>query len=124
MCDAVNKAVPGSIGHSIERYCLNAAAVQQHHNKVAWQAAKILEVALDQPGERRVLSIACGGSRDLRSIQPILKSLNVRVYLNDFDRDALAFSLGHLQSMQDRVRTIPGNVLRRPGAFWPMDRTT
>jgi extracellular factor (EF) 3-hydroxypalmitic acid methyl ester biosynthesis protein len=78
---------------------------------VAWQASKVLEACLDSSEEPRILSIACGGSRDIRSIQSLLKATPVQLVLNDMDEDALSHSVINLPHLAGKLQPVPGNVI-------------
>jgi extracellular factor (EF) 3-hydroxypalmitic acid methyl ester biosynthesis protein len=117
LCSAQNGAQAGTLSYYIEQVALHSAVTQQHRNKVAWQASEILRVSLPGTNSKRVLSIACGGSRDLRSVQSLLVDTNVEIYLNDMDTDALAKSTSSLQALGNRVTALPGDVIRATRHF-------
>jgi SAM-dependent methyltransferase len=124
LCEATNRARVGTAEYFIEQHALNCGIAQQHRNKVAWQASKVLETCLGSDEERRVLSIACGGSRDLRSIQSLLEATPMRLLLNDIDADALAHSVKRLPRLEGKLHPVPGNVfssLRTLKALGPFD---
>ncbi len=108
--NAVNRAVPGTLGWAIETYALTSAIAQQHRNKVALQAHCIREATL-RKADCRVLSLACGSSPDLRSIVGSIPPAASFV-LCDSDPDALAFSREHLGALGDRCRFVHGTVPR------------
>jgi extracellular factor (EF) 3-hydroxypalmitic acid methyl ester biosynthesis protein len=117
LCSAQNGAHAGSLSYFIEQVALHSAVTQQHRNKVAWQASEILRVSVPGTSSKRVLSIACGGSRDIRSVQPLLVDANVEIYLNDMDTDALAKSTSSLSALGNRVTALPGDVIRATRQF-------
>lgn len=117
LCDAENRAHIGTLSYYIEQVALHSAVTQQHRNKVAWQASEILRVSLSGANEKRVLSIACGGSRDLRSVKSLLLDTNIQIYLNDMDPDALAMSTSSLEALGDRLTVLPGDVIRATRNF-------
>lgn len=106
-----NKSAKHSLGYYLEAIILNSPIVQQHRNKVQHQAQLILEKALDIKGAK-VLSIGCGSSADLRSIQKVLKSTDIAVTLFDMDEGALSYSAEKLDQMRDQCNLIQGNLLR------------
>jgi extracellular factor (EF) 3-hydroxypalmitic acid methyl ester biosynthesis protein len=110
LCEGTNSARPGTVGYFIEQAALTSSITQQHRNKVAWQASKMLETCLGSSKERRVLSIACGGSRDLRSIQSFLGATPVQFLLNDMDEDALTHSVINLPYLAGKLQPVHGNV--------------
>jgi extracellular factor (EF) 3-hydroxypalmitic acid methyl ester biosynthesis protein len=109
-----NAAPAGTLEHALEQYALDAAIAQQHRNKVSAQARLIVDVIARAQGRRRprVLSIACGGCPDLRSIAPLIDRYAFDLALFDQDTDALAFATRELAVLGDRVRAVAGNVLR------------
>ena len=110
LCEGTNRARQGTVGYFIEQAALTSSITQQHRNKVAWQASKVLEACLDSSEEPRILSIACGGSRDIRSIQALLKATPVQLVLNDMDEDALSHSVINLPHLAGKLQPVPGNV--------------
>jgi extracellular factor (EF) 3-hydroxypalmitic acid methyl ester biosynthesis protein len=124
LCEGTNGARPGTAEYFIEQHALTCGITQQHRNKVAWQASKVLETCLSSNEERRVLSIACGGSRDLRSIQSLLKATPGQLLLNDIDADALTHSVKSLPHLEGKLHPVPGNVfsaVRTLKALGPFD---
>lgn len=115
LCDAVNLAPADSPGHAIEAHALRSTAAQQHRNKVEEQAAVVARRLETTDGPVRLLSIGCGGSRDLVALRrqcaapATLRRLDV--VLNDIDADALALSERRLATMGVASRRMPGNVL-------------
>ena len=69
LCEGVNHAPVDSFGHAIEAYALRSAAAQQHRNKVEEQAAVVARRLALTTGPVRILSIGCGGSRDLLALR-------------------------------------------------------
>jgi extracellular factor (EF) 3-hydroxypalmitic acid methyl ester biosynthesis protein len=124
LCDAVNRAEPGSLGHALEALALRSPITCQHRNKVAFQADAILSACNRKKGCVRILSIGCGGCRDIRSIaQPLLEA-KAEFVLCDLDYEALDFALHALGPLAERCTylnaTIP-RVLRKLVPFGPFD---
>jgi extracellular factor (EF) 3-hydroxypalmitic acid methyl ester biosynthesis protein len=117
LCEGTNGARPGTVGYFIEQAALTSSITQQHRNKVAWQASKVLETCLDSREEPRILSIACGGSRDIRSIQSLLKATPVQFLLNDMDEDALSHSVTNLPHLAGKLQPVHGNVFSAVHTF-------
>jgi SAM-dependent methyltransferase len=117
LCECTNKARPETVEYFIEEHALTCGITQQHRNKVAWQASKVLETCLDSSDERRVLSIGCGGSRDLRGIQSLLRSAPVHLFLNDIDADVLTYSVDNLPELEGKLHPVHGNVFSAVRAF-------
>lgn len=109
LCAAKMPPPPKTMPWFIEKYILHGSYAQQHRNKLAWQTERILETCLRQQ-EVKILSIACGGSLDLRAAQRFLTNERITVLLNDLDSDAIAFSLEHLTRHAFDVHAVAGNV--------------
>jgi SAM-dependent methyltransferase len=100
----------GPLAQAFERYALTASIAQQHRNKVAFQAACILE-ALEQHSACRILSLACGSSPDIRSILGHVRT-DAGFVLCDSDPDALAFCAQKLEKIAGRCTFVHGMVPR------------
>ena len=116
ICDGQPKLPTGSVAHAIEIHTLRDISSQQHRNKVAWQAKLMLEAVLAR-SDARVLSIACGGARDLDSIQHLVAGRGARFFLNDMDADALALAQRRLGSLSAEVECLPGDVFSAVRGF-------
>ena len=127
LCDGRNRATWGTLGWAIEEYALRTAAAQQHRNKVAWQAVKARAVAYEAAEggrEARILSIACGGSRDIFAAGDELSRSGARLVLNDLDPAAVACSLERLRSFRLQITPVVGDIFmaqRRLGEYGPFD---
>lgn len=109
MLDGVPDGAAGSVQYAIDRCMLQLPIVAQHRAKVLWQAGLVRRGLL--AGARRVLSIACGGSRDLMLLEaPELAPLELT--LTDSDDAALELSAQRLSGRVRSLRRIQGNVLR------------
>jgi SAM-dependent methyltransferase len=124
LCEADNRARPGSLGHALEALALRSPITCQHRNKVAFQAEAILSACNRKKDDARILSIGCGGCRDIRSIAEPLQQARAEFVLCDFDYEALDFALHALGSLAARCTylnaTIP-RVLRKLVPFGPFD---
>ena len=56
-----------------------------------------------------ILSIACGGSRDIQEIEQSLNNTDALFFLNDADSNALQYSLCQLESIRSKIKLIPSN---------------
>lgn len=110
LCDGRNLAPVDSVGYLIERYALTTGLAQQHRNKIQWQGAQVLEAVRWQRARLRVLSIACGGSRDLLAIRSVIPRDSVAFVLNDADPEALELSRNRLQDWGGCIESLPGDV--------------
>lgn len=114
ICSGENRAAPGTVEYECERYALSAPIAQQHRNKVAHQAARMLETMLAKRGASRIASIACGSAPDLRRLLPQLADVAGEIYLNDLDADALAAARAHLEPVADRCHFVHTNAMKVP----------
>jgi len=124
LCDAVNRAEPGTVAHAIEGYALASPIAQQHRNKVAFQAGKITETWRRKDGHPRILTIGCGGCRDLRSLSDEVRQSEIEFVLCDLDENALDFALHNLGPLAERstyLNAMIPRVLRRLLPYGPFD---
>jgi SAM-dependent methyltransferase len=124
LCDMVNRAEPGTVEHAIEEYALASPIAQQHRNKVAFQAGRITDTWRRTNGRPRILTIGCGGCRDLRSLAPEVVNSEIEFVLCDLDENALDFALHHLGPLAGRstyLNAMIPRVLRRLLPYGPFD---
>jgi extracellular factor (EF) 3-hydroxypalmitic acid methyl ester biosynthesis protein len=110
LLDGVNRTPDVDFAHHLERYALWCAAAQQHRNKVAYQAALCAQVMAANPAAK-ILSIACGGSRDLQTLVDRAHGFSGALVLNDADPSALEISRQRLRPFSHCCTAIPGRVL-------------
>jgi hypothetical protein len=124
LCAAENRALPGTMPHALEGLALRSPITGQHRNKVAFQADAILAACRRCDGNARILSIGCGGCRDIRSVASALLPTAAGFVLCDFDYEALAFALHALGPLAGRCTylnaTVP-RVLRKLAPYGPFD---
>jgi len=112
--NGVNSTPPSTLAYYIEKIALSSPIVQQHKNKMLWQSQHILNaIYTNQTNERRIISIGSGGCRDLRLIEPALRTPHVRLVINDIDKDAIEYSKEHLKSIWHKITPIHGVVYRK-----------
>src|SRR4051794_32201983 len=90
LLDGRAEGTPGTLGHAVEDAVLRLPIVVQHRAKVLWQADLVRRQLVVRPN-LRVLSIGCGGCRDLLQLQPE-ELARLSVVLNDLDAEALALA--------------------------------
>jgi extracellular factor (EF) 3-hydroxypalmitic acid methyl ester biosynthesis protein len=100
----------GTLERALETCVLQLPIVWQHRVKVAWQA-RLVRRGLNGDGAVRVLSIGCGGARDLLLLEPH-ELRRLEVVLNDLDPDALALAEARLSVTVRSLTGIRGNALR------------
>jgi len=112
MVDKDEGVDPESMEGVISRCALNSPIVQQHREKLRLQADMIREVCqkFENP---RILSVACGSSRDMESVQDVIKKSGAKVFLVDNDQGALDDSLARLSAVSDQITAIKANVVRK-----------
>lgn len=123
ICDARNRATPGSLGWAIEECALQSPVAQQHRNKVSLQADAIQRTIAAKPAAR-ILSIGCGGCRDLRLVANRASTGAAEFVLVDADDDALEFAAGRLSTLGGQCRYVGGRVprvLRHVRQWGPFD---
>lgn len=123
ICDLENKSVYGTVEYFIEEYALNSAIAQQHRNKLNHQSEIILDKLLNGGSDRKILSVGCGGCRDILNIEKYIKDVRFEMVINDIDSDALALSRTRLGNLKD-LHVIPGNIiqaLRKVEKLGPFD---
>ena len=111
ICDGVNKTPPNSLAHYLEKIALASPIVQQHKNKVLWQSQQILNVLHED--NAKILSIGCGGCRDLRLIEPAIKHSQAQFILNDIDQGAFNLAEKELESIWGKITPILGDSFRK-----------
>jgi extracellular factor (EF) 3-hydroxypalmitic acid methyl ester biosynthesis protein len=118
LCDGVNRAPTGSFGHAVEAFALRSAAAQQQRNTVEEQASVVARRLAMTTGSLRILSIGCGGSRDLLALRGHCADPRaperLSVTLIDRDAGALALSERRLRAMGVATQPLAMNV---PGAM-------
>lgn len=114
MCRADSANLLQGIARCTEEWALNCPPVQQHRNKIRRQAALMMETLLNASPETpaKVLSIACGPSRDVRLLAPLAHACQGEIWLNDGDADALEFSASKLDAIPIRCHFHHGNIFR------------
>lgn len=110
--NSINKAPPYTIEYWIEKYALSSPIAQQHLQKIKYQALEILKVFRGSQSPH-VLSLGCGGSRDIFLIKDILKQFDTgQIILTDIDKDALNLSYKRLEELNNQLTLIEGNVIK------------
>jgi hypothetical protein len=94
LLDAEPDAEGGTLDRALETCVLQLPIVWQHRVKIAWQA-RLVRRRLNAPGDIRVLSIGCGGARDLLLLEPHELG-RLEVVLNDLDPGALSLAEARL----------------------------
>ena len=111
LCDARNHAEPGTVAWAIEQCALQSPLAQQHRNKVGLQARAVLGTLVDKP-TARIVSIGCGGCRDLSLIQAYVPQGHGAFTLVDADGGALDFARERLDRLDGRCTFVQGRVPR------------
>lgn len=123
LLDGINRTPEEDFGHALEQHALWCAASQQHRNKVAYQTM-LFDRLISRKPSATVLSIACGGSRDLASLVHRANDFRGTIVLNDADGSALDVSLARLAPFGDRCIRVQGsalNVVSQAAHFGPYD---
>ena len=123
ICDMENKSVYGTVEYFIEEYALNSAIAQQHRNKLHHQSEILLGTLLNGGENLKILSVGCGGCRDIMSIAKFIDSINFELIINDIDNDALELSRNRLEHLK-HLHVVTGNIIqavRKVGKLGPFD---
>jgi len=119
LCAGENRALPGTMPHALEELALRSPITGQHRNKVAFQAEAILAACRRTDGHPRILSIGCGGCRDIRSITSSLLPIAAEFVLCDLDYEALDFALHALGPLAGRCAYLNASIPRVLGKLVP-----
>lgn len=91
LVDATCRITPDHRAYWLEWYALNTPIAYQHRNKLQAQAQAIrMKLARLEGKNCRVLSVGCGGARDILLLPDVLGRLEIE--LADMDEDALALA--------------------------------
>jgi SAM-dependent methyltransferase len=123
LCDLENKSLYGTVEYFIEEYALNSAIAQQHRNKLHYQSGVILGALLNGKDDIKVLSVGCGGCRDILGIEKYINKIQFELVINDIDNDALELSKARLEKLQN-LHVVSGNIiqaLRKVERLGPFD---
>ena len=107
--DRVEKKAANTVSGALGRLALNSEITQQHREKLRKQAEEVAKVCRKHR-EPNIMSIACGSSRDLETVQEEIKDSQAKVWLIDQDKGALGSSLKRLSSIHDQVKTFNSDV--------------
>lgn len=107
MCDARTILAPGHSHYWLEWYALHSGIVLQHRNKIDFQRASMFD-GLHAGG--RILSIGCGGARDLTP--PPAGFRDATIALLDIDPDALLLAERRARLVADDVEVVNIDALR------------
>ncbi len=112
ICNLENHSQYGKIEYYIEDYALNSAMAQQHRNKLQRQAEIILNTLLNGRSAQNILSVGCGGCRDIVKISKYIADIPCDLVLHDIDNDALELSKKRLAGLRGNVHLVSGNFLQ------------
>jgi extracellular factor (EF) 3-hydroxypalmitic acid methyl ester biosynthesis protein len=120
--DAVNRSATGSWAWSLEETALQSGIVQQHRNKIRLQSDEVLRVLAQYGDEWNMLTLGCGGCRDLVPVLPLLGGFKGEIFLNDIDERALALAQSRLATVGSlQYQVLRCNALK---AVRRLERTT
>lgn len=123
LCDLENKSLYGTVEYFIEEHALNSAIAQQHRNKLHYQSGVILGTLLNGKDDIKVLSVGCGGCRDILGIEKYINKIQFELVINDIDNDALELSKARLEKLK-HLHVVSGNIiqaLRKVEKLGPFD---
>lgn len=108
----INRAQPATFAFNLERAMLHSGIVQQHRYKLRCQTEAFLRALAEQQLRPRMLSVGCGGCRDLLPLLPALHHFKGNLILNDIDPAALEFARKRLSPATNRFQMLCANVLK------------
>ncbi len=111
LCDGINKTPSNTLEHIIEKFVLASPIVQLHKNKIQWQAQQVLNALYEEHAV--ILSIGCGGCRDLRLIQSAIKNSHAQIVINEIDQGAIELAEKELGLVWDKITPILGDSFRK-----------
>lgn len=123
ICNQENKSLYGTIEYFIEDYALNSTIAQQHRNKILRQSEILLNALLNGRDNQKILSVGCGGCRDILNIERYIRNVKCEIVLNDIENDALELSRERLIHFNN-IHFVPGNIiqaLRKVEKLGPFD---
>lgn len=111
IASGINRASPGTLAFYLEQAMLHSGIVQQHRYKLRHQSEAFLRALSEHRLRPRMLSVGCGGCRDLLPLLPTLQHFEGELILNDIDPAALAFAGTRLAAATKHFRPLRANVL-------------
>ncbi|MCK5023860.1 MAG: class I SAM-dependent methyltransferase [Candidatus Aenigmarchaeota archaeon] len=124
ICDLENRSTYGKVEYYIEEYAMNSAMAQQHRNKLQYQSELILDTLSQSKNAQKILSVGCGGCRDILKVKKYIENIPCDIVLYDIDNDALDLSRKRLEDLQCDLHLIDGNFLhsvRKVETLGPFD---
>ncbi len=103
--DRKEESPPDSLGGIIGRYALNSPITQQHREKLKIQTEAVKKVC-QKISAPKILSLACGSSRDLEQAEFELEKSQAKVVLVDFAPEALETSKMRLVNISEQIETL------------------
>ncbi|WP_419805036.1 class I SAM-dependent methyltransferase [Terriglobus sp.] len=123
IASGVNRAQADTFAFSLEQAMLHSGIVQQHRYKLHCQSEAYLRAFGEHAFRPRILSVGCGGCRDLLPLLCVLRHFEGELVLNDIDAAALVFASERLRPATQHFRTVCANItsvvrlLRQEGRF-------
>lgn len=118
--DSAEWATETSLSGALGRVVLESPIAQQHREKIRIQAGAIERMCRRFDGAK-ILSIACGPSRDLELVMSTIEETGARAFLIDSDSDAIEESKARLSPIWDRVTAVRAEIQKITKAVRSMD---
>jgi hypothetical protein len=109
IASGINRANPGTLAFYLEQAMLHSGIVQQHRYKLRHQSEAFLRALSEHRLRPRMLSVGCGGCRDLLPLLPTLQHFEGELILNDIDPSALAFASTRISAATKHFRPLRAN---------------
>ncbi len=107
----INRAAPKTFAYDLEQAILHSGIVQQHRYKLRCQSEAVSLALLKYANRPRILSLGCGGYRDLLPLLSALRDFQGEIVLNDIDPAALELAAERLRPATERFHPICANIL-------------
>lgn len=114
--DMAENAPENSLSGVLGRVVLESSIARQHREKICIQAEAV-ERACERSASARILSIACGPSRDLERVMDRVENTGAKIFFVDSDSDALEDSLKRLDRIKGQVKACRADIRNIAGAI-------
>ncbi len=111
IASGINRASTGTLAFGLEQAMLHSGIVQQHRYKLRRQSEAFSRALIHHRRSPRMLTLGCGGCRDLLPLLHELTHFQGELILNDIDPAALAFAGKRLSPSTTRYQPLRANVL-------------
>ena len=111
ICDCANRVEEPSLAHYLEEMSLRCPIAAQHRGKIRHQA-DLVHQTIQTKAAPAILSVGCGGCRDLMLITHELGARPCKLVLNDLESDAIQLAEARLSRTSAQRHYVVNTVLR------------